>query len=107
VKGQRTLAVLASSARAEFLVLWIQALCIAARDPDTPADEHAGRRWAGINEVVLTLATQAASYLHGGPPAYPDEALLAVLEEKAVVGGCVGEVRWAANEALRRLGVSA
>ncbi|MDQ1293042.1 MAG: hypothetical protein QG608_923 [Actinomycetota bacterium] len=103
MKVQRTLDVLASSARVEFLTLWIQALCVAARDPDAAADGQADKRWAGINEVILTLATQITSYLRGGPPAYPEVALLATLKEKATIGTCVGEVRWAANEALRRL----
>ncbi len=41
---------------------------------------------------------------HAGASATTEEALLAVVREKAGYWGCAGEVAWAANEALRRLG---
>jgi hypothetical protein len=101
--GRRTLAALGSDARPEFLALWVQGLCIAARGPDPAGPEQDAGRLLGINEVALVLVTQIVSCLDGGPPAYPDEALLTALEERATHWGCVGEVRWAAQEALRRL----
>ena len=106
--GSRISEALTSSDRAEFLARWMEALCISSR-ANTTGDEDESvrlRRTLAINEVVLVLATQLASELGGGPLAYPDEALLDVLKDKADAGQCAGEVLWATREALRRVDLS-
>lgn len=103
--GSRTSEALASSKRREFLARWVEALCVSSRANAT-GEEHESprlRKVLAINEVALLLGKQLASELSDGPSAYPDEALLDVLRDKAIAGQCVAEVRWAAGEAIRRL----
>lgn len=99
MSGRRTIEALGSAQASLFLSAWIVNLCISARTPEVVPPKG-----VGLNEVVLVLATQLASRLDGGPIAYPNEALLQVVREKAEFYGCAPEVNWAAAEALRRVG---
>ena len=59
-------------------------------------------RLTAFNEVHIVVLAQLAS-LDREVPAYPDEALLGVLFEKAQRGGIAGDLWWAATEALNEI----
>lgn len=56
-----------------------------------------------INEVVLVLAKQLKS-LAASKRAYPDDALIVALREKATHGECGGMLEVSADDALSDLG---
>lgn len=73
-------------------------LSLSSRDRDLSVKSR-----AGLNEVLLVVATQLASRLGDRSPAYPDVAMLETVHEKAQVGGCISQVEWTVREAMRRV----
>ena len=62
--------------------------------------EDAARGLQGLNEVGLVVAEQLRS-LPKGKPAYPDEAFVNILHQKAEIFGCAGALQWSMEQALR------
>ena len=100
---------LASNQRAEFLAELVWWLVLAGRS-DYPgagaAIEQSQKALECLNELQHVVAAQLRSSLRGGTPAYPDDAFLDVLAERASSRGCgVGwatTLRGAVGELARR-----
>lgn len=62
--------------------------------------EDSIKQLESLNEVLIVVLEQLRS-LPKGAPAYPNDAILDVLAEKAVVGTRSGDLRWAVERALQ------
>lgn len=100
--GQRAEYALRSPAELDFLVALLYGLAMGGRGEYVDAgntSEHALAALRGVNELVLVVATQLRG-VQVGEPAYPSDALLVVLGEKADVAGCEAALAWALKFAL-------
>ncbi len=65
-----------------------------------PLADVALERLKTLNEIQIILTSQLKSEMEGGPAAYPTEALVAALFERAVMGDCVSSLTWAVERAV-------
>jgi hypothetical protein len=87
---------------ATLLAVWIRNVCVSARGSYTAAGVEpttCASRLSCINELVLVMSTQLQS-LGSEQLAYPVDALLTVLKEKAERNGCLGDLEWGAQRAI-------
>lgn len=67
------------------------------RGSELPPQEAAARL-ACLNEIQQALARQAKSLLAEGKPAYPSDAFIEAIVERAELGGCVRQAVWALGQ---------
>jgi hypothetical protein len=90
--GDRALSLLASPHRRLFLATLLAELGLAGRatyQGKAMTAEAASQGLRCVNELHIVAAKQLRSELGPGSMAYPDEALVSVLVEKAAAGGCL------------------
>lgn len=100
------LVILAGPSRQRFLVALSGHVTLRARAEYIEAGHNDERQalaaLRAINEVMIVIVKQLKSTMDG-KPAYPDEAFLQVISEKAAIGGCEEVVRAALIYAVKEM----
>ena len=97
--------ILAGSSRQDFLLALADNITLRARGEYVEtgnSQNHTLAALRALNEVMIVVVTQARSSTRC-KPAYPDDAFLRVIVEKASAGKCEHVVKAALADALRQI----
>ncbi|MDT0346325.1 hypothetical protein [Streptomyces litchfieldiae] len=103
IRGQ-VLAIMNSEAKETFLLAMGHRLGISARDVFAGDAQHGSRQAQACNEMMIAIWSQVWAMKDGAVKGYPDSDFIAILLEKADLGGARLHLRNAIESALVSVG---